>query len=43
MHRDYWAGNKIEATSLAKFVVEEGLKKGVKTPLYEKISTVLLS
>jgi ketopantoate reductase len=26
MHRDYWAGNKIEATSLTKFVVEEGLK-----------------
>jgi len=43
MHRDYLAGNKIEATSLTKFVVEEGLKYGVKTPLYEKISTVLLS
>lgn len=26
MHRDYWAGNKIEATSLTKFVIEEGLK-----------------
>lgn len=43
MHRDYLAGNKIEATSLTKFVVEEGLKYGVKTPLYEKISNVLLS
>ena len=43
MHRDYLAGNKIEATSLTKFVVEEGLRYGVKTPLYEKISTVLLS
>ena len=43
MHRDYLAGNKIEATSLTKFVVEEGLKYGVKTPLYEKISTVLSS
>jgi len=43
MHRDYLAGNKIEATSLTKFVVEEGLKYGVKTPLYEKISIVLLS
>ena len=43
MHRDYLAGNKIEAASLTKFVVEEALKYGVKTPLYEKISTVLLS
>lgn len=43
MHRDYLAGNKIEASSLTKFVVEEGLKYGVKTPLYEKISKVLLS
>ncbi|KQB39804.1 ketopantoate reductase family protein [Flavobacterium aquidurense] len=43
MHRDYLAGNKIEASSLTKFVVEEGFKYGVKTPLYEKISNVLLS
>lgn len=43
MHRDYLAGNKIEATSLTKFVVEEGLKYGVKTPLYQKITDVLLS
>ncbi|WP_394775148.1 ketopantoate reductase family protein [Flavobacterium sp.] len=43
MHRDYLAGNKIEASSLTKFVVNEGEKYGVKTPLYEKISGVLLS
>jgi len=43
MHRDYLAGNKIEASSLTKFVVEEGIKYGVKTPLYEKISSSLLS
>lgn len=43
MHRDYLAGNKIEANSLTKFVVNEGLKYGVKTPLYEKISGILLS
>ncbi|MFZ0595351.1 MAG: 2-dehydropantoate 2-reductase [Flavobacterium sp.] len=43
MHRDYLAGNKIEASSLTKFVVNEGVKYGVKTPLYEKISSVLLS
>ncbi|MFH7018796.1 ketopantoate reductase family protein [Flavobacterium sp. FlaQc-47] len=43
MHRDYLAGNKIESSSLTKFVVNEGVKYGVKTPLYEKISSVLLS
>ncbi|MBS7231217.1 2-dehydropantoate 2-reductase [Flavobacterium psychroterrae] len=43
MHRDYLAGNKIEASSLTKFVVSEGVKYGVKTPLYEKISGILLS
>lgn len=43
MHRDYLAGNKIEATSLTRFVVNEGLKYGVKTPLYEKIAHTLLS
>jgi len=42
MHRDYLAGNKIEATSLTKFVVNEGLKYGVKTPLYKKIASALL-
>jgi 2-dehydropantoate 2-reductase len=42
MHRDYLAGNKIEAASLTKFVVNEGLKYGVKTPLYEKISNALM-
>ncbi|MDA6071808.1 2-dehydropantoate 2-reductase [Flavobacterium sp. AC] len=41
MHRDYLAGNKIEANSLTKFVVNEAAKYGVKTPLYEKISNVL--
>lgn len=43
MHRDYLAGNKIEASSLTKFVVNEGARYGVKTPLYEKISSSLLS
>ncbi|WP_428232233.1 ketopantoate reductase family protein [Flavobacterium sp.] len=43
MHRDYLAGNKIEANSLTRFVVKEAAKYGVKTPLYQKISNVLLS
>ena len=43
MHRDYLAGNKIETASLTKFVVNEGVKYGVETPLYQKISDVLLA
>lgn len=42
MNRDLLAGNKTEVTSLTQFVVNEGLKYGVKTPLYEKIANVLL-
>ncbi|MCC9020539.1 ketopantoate reductase family protein [Flavobacterium lipolyticum] len=42
MHRDLLAGKSTEALSLTKFVLNEGKKYGVKTPLYEKISNVLL-
>jgi 2-dehydropantoate 2-reductase len=42
MHRDLNAGNKTEAISLTQFVVNEGLKYGVKTPLYEKIANALV-
>ncbi|WP_202702990.1 ketopantoate reductase family protein [Flavobacterium sp. UGB4466] len=42
MHRDLLAGKSTEALSLTKFVLKEGKKYGVKTPLYEKISNVLL-
>ncbi|WP_225585466.1 ketopantoate reductase family protein [Flavobacterium sp. MDT1-60] len=42
MHRDLLAGRKTEVTSLTQFVVNEGLKYGVKTPLYEKITIALM-
>jgi len=42
MHRDLTAGNKTEVISLTQFVVNEGLKHGVKTPLYEKIANALV-
>ena len=42
MNRDLLAGNKTEVTSLTQFVVNEGLKYGVATPLYEKIANALL-
>jgi len=42
MHRDLLANRKTEATSLTQFVVNEGLKYGVATPLYEKIAKALL-
>ena len=42
MHRDLLANRKTEATSLTQFVVNEGLKYGVTTPLYEKIANALL-
>ncbi|WP_374173347.1 ketopantoate reductase family protein [Flavobacterium tructae] len=42
MHRDLLAGKNTEVLSLTKFVLNEGIKYGVKTPLYEKISNVLL-
>ncbi|MFH7000313.1 ketopantoate reductase family protein [Flavobacterium sp. FlaQc-57] len=42
MHRDLLAGKNTEAISLTKFVVNEGIKYGVQTPFYDKISAVLL-
>lgn len=42
MHRDLLAGKNIEAISLTQFVVNEGIKHNVKTPLYEKIANALL-
>ncbi|MFB3389737.1 ketopantoate reductase family protein [Flavobacterium sp. LAR06] len=42
MHRDLLANRKTEVTSLTQFVVNEGLKYGVATPLYEKIANALL-
>lgn len=42
MHRDLLAGKNTEALSLTQFVVNEGKKYGVKTPLYEKIASVLI-
>ena len=37
MHRDLLAGHKTEVDSLTKYVVNEGLKYGVATPVYQKI------
>jgi len=42
MHRDLLAGKNTEAVSLTQFVVNEGKKYGVKTPLYEKIAAALI-
>lgn len=42
MHRDLLADRNTEVTSLTQFVVNEGLKYGVATPLYEKIANALL-
>ena len=42
MHRDLLANRNTEVTSLTQFVVNEGLKYGVTTPLYEKIANALL-
>lgn len=42
MHRDFLAGKNTEVISLTQFVVNEGKKYGVKTPLYEKIAAVLI-
>lgn len=42
MHRDLLAGKNTEAISLTQYVVSEGKKYGVKTPLYEKIAAVLV-
>lgn len=37
MHRDLLAGNKTEVVSLTEYVVNEGLKYGVNTPIYKQI------
>ncbi|RTZ03502.1 2-dehydropantoate 2-reductase [Flavobacterium sp. RSP49] len=37
MHRDLLAGNKTEVGSLTEYVVNEGLKYGVDTPIYKQI------
>lgn len=42
MHRDLLAGKNTEVYSLTKFVVNEGKKYGIKTPLYEKIANILI-
>jgi 2-dehydropantoate 2-reductase len=41
MHRDLLANRTTEVTSLTEFVVNEGLKYGVPTPLYKKITDAL--
>ncbi|OXA77884.1 ketopantoate reductase [Flavobacterium aquidurense] len=41
MHRDLLANRNTEVTSLTQFVVNEGLKYSVATPLYEKIANAL--
>ena len=42
MHRDFLAGHKTEVKSLTKFVVKEGLKYAIPTPMYKKILDQLL-
>ncbi|MFV8337064.1 ketopantoate reductase family protein [Flavobacterium sp. RSP29] len=37
MHRDLLAGTNTEVVSLTEYVVKEGLKYGVTTPIYKKI------
>jgi 2-dehydropantoate 2-reductase len=37
MHRDLMAGRKIELASLTEFVVNEGLKYEIDTPMYKKV------
>ena len=37
MHRDLLVGHKTEANSLTKYVVSEGVKHGIATPVYQKI------
>jgi 2-dehydropantoate 2-reductase len=37
MHRDLLAGHKTEVNSLTKYVVSEGVKHGISTPVYQKI------
>lgn len=42
MHRDLLAGRNTEVASLTKYVVNEGLKYGVETPMYQMILDKLL-
>ena len=42
MHRDFLAGNKTEVYSLTEFVVKEGLKYAVPTPMYQIVLDELL-
>ncbi|MDD2674948.1 MAG: 2-dehydropantoate 2-reductase [Flavobacterium sp.] len=42
MHRDLLAGHKIEVNSLTEFVVKEGLKHDVPTPMYRMILDKLM-
>jgi 2-dehydropantoate 2-reductase len=42
MHRDFLANNKTEVTSLTEFVVKEGIKLGVPTPVYQMVLGKLL-
>ncbi|PJJ08059.1 ketopantoate reductase [Flavobacterium sp. 1] len=37
MHRDFLANHKTEVVSLTEFVVKEGIKYGVSTPVYQMI------
>lgn len=37
MHRDFLANHKTEVVSLTEFVVKEGIKFGVLTPIYQKV------
>jgi 2-dehydropantoate 2-reductase len=37
MHRDFLANNKTELASLTEFVVKEGIKYGVSTPVYKMV------
>jgi 2-dehydropantoate 2-reductase len=37
MHRDFQAGHKTEVNSLTAYVVDEGIKLGIKTPTYQMI------
>ncbi|MFV8269552.1 ketopantoate reductase family protein [Flavobacterium sp. GT2N3] len=41
MHRDFLAGRNTEIVSLTKYVVNEGFKYGVETPVYKKIGEKL--
>jgi 2-dehydropantoate 2-reductase len=42
MHRDFLANNKTELASLTEFVVKEGIKYGVSTPVYKMVLGKLL-